>query len=332
MGPEALAQVLRPLADMFLPEDHPNVLRGLAAPDDAAVYRLDVSRALVLTSDFFAPVVDDPRDFGAIAAANALSDVYAMGGEPLVAINLVGFPDDLDPEILARILRGGAEKVREAGAALAGGHTVHDKEPKYGLAVVGMVHPDRILANGGARPGDALFLTKPLGTGVLTTAQKRDKVDPGHLAEAVQTMARLHRGATAILRDYHGAIHAATDVTGFGLVGHGHEMAAQSGLGLSFAWNSLPFLPGAREYAADGLVPGGGKRNRKYYARWTEIRRSLAESSEFLLSDPQTSGGLLFAVDPGAVNEVERAFSGAGQPAWRIGEAVEAPAGTIRVV
>ncbi len=171
MGPEALAQVLRPLQGMFAPADYPDLLQGLAEPDDAAVWRLDGNRALVMTSDFFPPVVDDPYSFGAIAASNALSDLYAMGAKPLLAINLVGFPNNLDPSILSEILRGGAEKVREAGAVIAGGHTTVDTEPKYGLAVIGMVHPEKVLTKGGARPGDLIYLTKPLGTGVVTTAQ-----------------------------------------------------------------------------------------------------------------------------------------------------------------
>src|SRR5580765_4598785 len=207
MGPEALAQVLRPLAAMFDPARYPNLLRGLETPDDALVWKLDAERALVHTADFFPPVVDDPYAFGAIAAANALSDVYAMGGTPLFAINLVGFPDDMDPGILSEILRGGAEKVKEAGAVVAGGHSTSDKEPKYGLAVTGLVHPDRILSKGGATPGDILVLTKPLGTGVITTAAKKEKVDVVHLDAAIASMTRLSARASRVLAEAHPNVH-----------------------------------------------------------------------------------------------------------------------------
>ena len=213
MGPEALAQVLRPLAAMFDPARYPNLLRGLDSPDDALVWKLDAERALVHTADFFPPVVDDPYAFGAIDAANALSDVYAMGGTPLFAINLVGFPDDLDPGILSEILRGGAEKVKEAGAVVAGGHTTVDKEPKYGLAVTGIVHPDRILSKGGAKAGDVLLLTKALGAGILTTAGKKQKARAGDLDAAIASMSRLSAAAARLLREAHPHVHALTDIT-----------------------------------------------------------------------------------------------------------------------
>lgn len=331
MGPEALAQVLRPLAGMFRPEDHPELLLGLDAPDDAAVYRLDDERALVLTSDFFPPVVDDPYDFGAIAAANALSDIYAMGAEPLMGINLVGHPQGLDPAILSEILRGGGEKVREAGAVVAGGHTTRDKEPKYGLAVAGLVHPDRILAKGGARPGDRLFLTKPLGTGVVTTALKRDAVRPEHLEAAVVSMSRLNRGAAAILRRFPGVVHAATDVTGFSLAGHAHEMAVASAVRVRLRWEALPLLAGAAAYADTGQVPGGGRRNEEYYGRWVHEVRALGPAEKILLYDPQTSGGLFFAVDPASADVVEEAFRQDGEPVWRVGDVADGDAGTLEL-
>jgi len=331
MGPEALAQVLRPLAGLFEAKDHPDLLRGLDVPDDAAVYRLDAERALVLTADFFPPVVDDPYDFGAIAAANALSDLYAMGADPLVGINLVGYPDDLDTAILAEILRGGGEKVREAGGVIAGGHTTSDKEPKYGVAMTGIVHPDRVLTKGGARPGDRLFLTKALGTGVVTTALKRGRVDPEHLSAAVTGMARLNAGSATILRRFHGAIHAVTDVSGFALVGHAHEMAEQSALTLGLRWDAIPLLPGAADYARAGEVPGGGRRNRSYYEPWVETRRPLAEWQSTLLYDPQTSGGLLFACDAGRAGALEQAFGEASEPLWSIGEALDGRCGGIRI-
>ncbi len=334
MGPQALAQVLRPLAGLFDAGDFPQLLRGLDVPDDAAVWRLDDERALILTSDFFPPVVDDPVSYGRIAAANALSDVYAMGGTPLFAINLAAFPDDLDPTIVADVLRGGAEKVREAGAAIAGGHTTVDREPKYGLAVVGLVRPDAMLANGGARPGDALWLTKPLGTGLITTAARNDAADPDDLRAAVASMERLSAGALAALRASGAEVHAATDVTGFGLAGHGHEMAAASGCALELRSEALPLLPGVAGYLAAGQSPGGARRNREHYG--PRLASDLPEGAveRAILFDPQTSGGLLFASDPagGAVAAVERAFAAAGEPLHRVGRAVEGPAGSLRLV
>jgi len=231
---------------MFAPADYPQVLVGLGSPDDAAVYRLDANTALVVTADFFTPIVDAPYDFGAIAAANALSDVYAMGGEPLLAINLVAFPRDL-PEVLAEVLRGGAEKAREAGVVLAGGHTIQDKEPKYGLAVIGLAHPDRLLTRAGARPGDALVLTKPVGTGVIVTASKGGLAEPIHLAGAVRWMTALSRTAGRVAVEL--GLRGATDVTGFGLLGHAWEMAEASGVGMCIRLRDVPLMDGAREYA-----------------------------------------------------------------------------------
>jgi len=331
MGPEALAQVLRPLAGIFDPGLYPDLLRGLEAPDDAAVWRLDAERALVVTADFFPPVVDNPYDFGAVAAANALSDLYAMGADPLLGINLVGFPDDVDPSILSEILRGGAEKMREAGAPIVGGHTTSDKEPKYGITAIGLVHPQRMLLKGGAQPGDALFLTKPIGTGVITTAHKRGQVDPAHLAGAVSSMTRLSRGAAALLRRFGPDVHAATDVTGFSLAGHAHEMAHQSGVTLLLRWEDVPQLDGAADYARDDFVPGGGRRNRLYYGPWVSVRRALQDWEQVLLYDPQTSGGLLFAVAGPRAGEVERAFRDAGEPLFLIGEAIADRPGGIEL-
>ena len=332
MGPEALAQVLRPLQGMFAPADYPDLLQGLAEPDDAAVWRLDGSRALVLTSDFFPPIVDDPYSFGAIAASNALSDLYAMGARPLLAINLVGFPNNLDGAILSEILRGGAEKVREAGAVIAGGHTTADSEPKYGLAVIGMVHPEKVLTKGGARPGDRVYLTKPLGTGVVTTAQKRDAVDEKDLRIAIESMSRLHKGATSLLEGLEGATHAATDITGFGLAGHAHEVAEASGLTLRLSWDKLPLLPGAERYAREGFVSGGGKRNREYYGKWIRWTQEPEDWQAALFCDPQTAGGLFVSVDPSQRDELERAFASSEEPFHLIGEAVEGDSGIIEVV
>jgi selenide, water dikinase len=332
MGPEALAQVLRPIAEMFKPEDHPELLAGLAAPDDALVWKLDDTRALVHTADFFPPVVDDPHAFGAIAAANALSDIYAMGGRPLYAINLVGFPEDLDPAILSEILRGGAEKVKEAGAVVAGGHTTTDKEPKYGLAVTGIVHPDRILAKGGAKPGDVLLLTKALGSGIVTTAGKRQKAKPEDMDAAIASMARLSAGAARLLVDAHPHVHALTDVTGFSLVGHAHEMAHLSKLTLRLKWDALPLLPGTEAYAKAGHLTGGAKRNEAYYGSFFSTARTLEPWQTALLHDPQTSGPLLAAVDPALADTVVASFREAAEPIWVVGEAVAGKAGGIEIV
>src|SRR5882672_8806431 len=308
MGPEALAQVLRPLAEMFDPARYPSLLRGLDAPDDALVWKLDAEHALVHTADFFPPVVDDPYAFGAIAAANALSDVYAMGGTPMFAINLVGFPDDMDPAILSEILRGGAEKVKEAGAVVAGGHTTSDKEPKYGLAVTGIVHPDRILSKGGARAGDVLLLTKPLGAGILTTAGKKQKASAADLDAAIASMARLSDSAARLFREAHPYVHALTDITGFALIGHAHEMAHLSKLTLRVTVDELPLLPGTEGYATDGLITGGGRNNEGYYGAFVTAQRELKPWQSDILYDPQTSGPLLAAVDPSHAEALVAAF------------------------
>ncbi len=331
MGPEALAQVLRPLASMFDPASYPNLILGLETPDDALVWKLDDERALVQTADFFPPVVDDPYWFGAIAAANALSDVYAMGGTPLFALNLVGFPDDMDRAILSEILRGGGDKVKEAGAVVAGGHTTSDKEPKYGLAVTGVVHPDRVLAKGGARAGDVLFLTKPLGTGVLTTAGKREKAEPADLDAGIASMARLSAGASRLFRDAHPHVHALTDITGFSLIGHAHEMAHLSGLTLQFDFDALPLLPGVAGYAEAGHLPGGGRRNAAYYGSFVSTARTLQPWQTDLLYYPQTSGPLLAAVDPALADAMAEAFSSSGEPLWRVGLAVAGREGGIEI-
>ncbi len=331
MGPGALAQVLRPLSGMFDPARYPDLLQGLDTPDDALVWKLDANRALVQTADFFPPVVDDPYDFGAIAAANSLSDVYAMGGEPLFAMNLVGFPDSLDAAVLSEILRGGAEKVREAGAVVAGGHTTVDKEPKYGLAVTGWVRADRILAKGGAKPGDVLLLTKPIGTGLVTTAHKKGLDDPADLEAAVSSMTRLSAGAARLLRDAWPSVHALTDVTGFALGGHAHEMAHASGCVLRLRWEALPLLPGAARYARDGHSPGGAGRNAEFYGSFTTERVLLEPWQRRILWDPQTSGGLLAAVDPSAAAGLAAAFGAAGEPVWVVGEAVDGPGGGLEV-
>src|SRR5579872_2780375 len=327
MGPDALAHVLRPLAGLF-GDVAPDLLVGLGMADDAAVYRLNAEQAIVATTDFFPPVVDDPYAFGAVAAANALSDIYAMGGDPLFCLNLVGFPDDLDATILTEILRGGAEKVREAGAVIAGGHTVTDKEPKYGLAAIGLVHPDHIFTKGGAHPGDALLLTKALGTGVVTTAQKNEAARPDDLAAAIASMTTLNAAASRALRTLGPALHACTDITGFGLLGHALEMATQSDAAIRFSLAAIPFLPGARAYAEAGYTPGGTQRNATHLAPYVTFGPNVGEIDRLLLYDPQTSGGLLVAIDPTALDGARAALESAGVPCWIIGS-VEAGAGIL---
>lgn len=321
MGPEALAQVLQPLAGLMGAPD-PNLLVGLGAADDAAVYRLNDSQAVVATLDFFPPIVDDAYTFGAIAAANALSDIYAMGGEPLFCLNVVAWPEELERALLTEVLRGGADKVREAEAIVAGGHTVTDKEPKYGLVALGMVHPDHIFRKGGARPGDVLLLTKPLGTGVITTAHKRDAVRPDDLAAAVASMTRLNRDAASVLRVLGADLHACTDITGFGLLGHAWEMASQSGVGMRFERDALPWLPGARDYAAGGFTPGGTDRNRRYVEPHARFGPAVDAADRLLLVDPQTSGGLFAALEPAALDKVLAGLRAAGVECHRIGEVV----------
>lgn len=323
MGFDALAHVLRPLTETFTGAN-PDLLVGLGAADDAAVYRLNDEQAIVATTDFFPPVVDDGYTFGAIAAANALSDLYAMGATPLFALNLVGFPDDLDPAILTDILRGGAEKVREAGALIAGGHTVTDAEPKYGLAAIGLVHPQRIFIKGGARPGDALILTKPLGTGVLTTALKRGVTGAAFAAAlnaAVASMTTLNAAAARALRTLGDDLHACTDITGYALLGHAWEMAQQSGVALRFDMAAVPWLPRAREYAAAGYTPGGTARNIAAVAPHTQYGASVTQVDMALLCDPQTSGGLFAAVAGEAVERTLAALAAEGVTGYVVARA-----------
>lgn len=279
---------------MFPVQLYPALIVGLESPDDAAVYRLNADQAVISTVDFFPPVVDDPYQFGAIAAANALSDIYAMGGEPLFAVNLVAYPDGYGYEILTEILRGGAEKVREAGAVIAGGHTVTDREPKYGLAVTGLIHPDRIRTKGGAQVGDQLILTKPLGIGTITTALKRGVADPVHVEAAVASMLRLNRTASQLASAYH--VHAMTDITGYGLIGHAHELAHHSHVRLALDYAALRWVDGAHVYGQQEIFAGGLGRNREYYEAWVTVEADLASYQADLLYDPQTSGGLLIAL------------------------------------
>lgn len=291
------------------------------APDDAVVYRLAPDRALVVTTDFFTPIVDDPYTYGAIAATNALSDVYAMGGEVLFALNIAAFPENLPAEIITAILRGGAEQVRRAGSVIAGGHTVKSPEPLYGLAVVGEVHPERIFRKTGAQPGDVLVLSKPIGTGLVTTALKRDQAAPEHVTAAVTSMLLLNRDAA---RAGHVAgVRCATDITGFGLLGHAVEMAAGSSARLRLSMADLPLLPGTRQYAEAGMVPGGTESNRAYFGPQVQLDAALDRVDEWILHDPQTSGGLLLAVPAARLGQFQAACAAADQAVWVIGHVVE---------
>ena len=309
---------MRPLQAVFAGLAPAELLVGLESPDDAAVYRIADDLAVILTTDFFTPIVDDPYDYGAIAAANAMSDVYAMGGEVILALNIAGFPADLPLAIAAEIVRGGAEKVREAGAIIAGGHTVDDPEPKYGLAVMGLIHPDRVARKAGAQVGDVLVLTKPLGVGIVTTAFKSDAADPRSLAEAVASMKRLNRAAAQAMTA--GVCHAATDITGYALLGHAWEMAQPSGVRFRFRWESLPFVHGAHELAELWLFPGGANKNEAAYAPWVEFAESLSEEMRMLLFTPETSGGLLIALPPAELHPFQERCAAAGQPVWVVGD------------
>jgi len=310
-----LAQVLRPLIERFRPEDHPRLLVGVT--DDAAVYQLDDETAIVQTVDFFPPVVDDAWTYGAIAAANAMSDVYAMGGEVVLCLNIAGFPEDLPPEMISDIFRGGADKVAEGGGIVAGGHTVIDAEPKYGMSVMGVVHPRQVMSKGRARAGDALVLGKALGTGLVLTAAKRDLVAPEHLDAAVASMLKLNRHAAHLARE--AGAHALTDVTGFGIVGHALEIADHSGVEVVLRASSLPLLPGALDYATAGVDFGGVNRNRNHLIERTRGVEAQPDAMQRLLFDPQTSGGLLMAVEPGVAEGLVEALMADGYEAAVVG-------------
>lgn len=303
---------------------------GLETPDDAGVYRLGPDLAMVQTVDFFTPIVDDPRAYGQIAAANALSDVYAMGARPVTALNIVGFPvSKLPKEILAEILTGGAEKVAEAGATLIGGHSIDDGEPKYGLAVTGLVHPDRVMAKAGACPGDRLLLTKPIGSGVITSAAKRDKAQPEWVEEAIRVMSHLNNQVEALEE---AGVRGLTDVTGFGLLGHAHEVARESGVALEISAGAVPLLPGALELAEADAFPGGSRSNFKWLEHCVEYDGALPPHIRLLLCDAVTSGGLLIAAPADQVERLQRRLLELGAlEAAEIGRVVEGKTGCIRV-
>ena len=297
IGPGTLAGILESLPKF---QDE-NLLVGIETSDDGAIYKVSDEVALIQTLDFFTPVVDDPYTFGQVAAANALSDIYAMGGEPKVALNIVAWPNCVNPKFLGEILRGGADKVMEAGAVLAGGHSIQDDEPKYGLSVTGFVHPDKVFKNCGAMPGDVLILTKPLGTGIVNTAVKAEMASPEAQQEVIRVMTTLNKKAKQIIEKYE--IHSCTDVTGFGLAGHSIEMAEGSGVTFDIEMERLPIQQAAIEYAQMGLIPAGAYRNRNF----TEEKIETGNVEEHLLDiffDPQTSGGLLVSAAPDVAEKI----------------------------
>lgn len=323
-----MTQVLRHL----IPYEDANVLVDATTGDDAGVYRIADDRALVATVDFFTPIVDDPFEFGRIAAANALSDVYAMGARPLFALNLVGFPRDLlSTGALEEILRGGGEIALQAGVAVIGGHSIDDREPKYGLCVLAEVHPDRIVRNSGAQPGDALVLTKPIGTGVIATAIKAQVASQNAIAHAIASMITLNRDAAEVMLRV--GVSAATDVTGFGLLGHLASLLRASGVAARIDARSVPLLPESLELAAAGHLPGGTRRNRTDIDPRVKWDSRIGETERMLLCDAQTSGGLLIATPGGRVDLLIRELERAGTPAAaHIGDIVAGPAGSIEVV
>lgn len=309
------------MQDIFHSSDYPDLLVGLEGPDDAAVWRLDDSRAIVVTTDFFTPVVDDAYDYGAIAATNSLSDIYAMGGTPFLALNITALPPDLPTALSSEILRGGAEKAREAGVVIAGGHTVQDKEPKYGLVVIGFVDPQKMLSKGGLKVGDTLVLTKPLGFGVTTTALKREQANEKDVKEVVDWMTRLNKVAGQLAVEFN--LRGGTDITGFSLLGHGIEMAEAAGVMLEFENSKIPFVSGARKYAEMGTFPGGGFDNKAYFGSRVKFAESIDEPAQMLLFDPQTSGGLLLGVPREKLEALQSRAKEVDQPLWVIGEVKE---------
>jgi selenide,water dikinase len=306
---------------MFDPFDHPDLLIGLDDPDDAAIWRLDNERVLVITTDFFTPVVDDAYEYGAIAAANALSDLYAMGGKPFLALTIAAFPPDLPAELLSEIIRGGAEMVRQSGAIIAGGHTIQDKEPKFGLVALGFAHPDKLMTKGGMKPGDQLVITKPLGFGVTTTALKRAMASEQDIVEVTRWMKTLNGAASELATAY--GVKAATDVTGFSLIGHSHEMASASHCGIRFNYPKIPFISCAKKYADAYTFPGGAADNRLFFEEHVTYGVELEDNEKMLLFDPQTSGGLLLALEPDQFDGFMTAAKEEEIPVWQVGEAVE---------
>ncbi len=325
MAPGPLAQVLRQLPTVA----DENFLTAAIPFADAGVYRIAADCALVQSVDFFTPIVDDPRTFGRIAAANALSDIYAMGARPLTVMNLVGFPACLDHDVLVEILKGGAEKVHEAGAIVVGGHTVEDDEPKYGLAVTGLVDPQKLVTTAGAQPGDVLILTKPLGVGILTTALKGEVINEAQMAEAILGMETLNLAASQVMLEV--GVNACTDITGFGLLGHALELATASQIGIEITASALHIYPQVMELAAIGLVPVGSYRNREHYMPRVVNRQQVAAEIVDILADPQTSGGLLIVVAAQKSQQLTKQLEAAGCDAFNIGRVVADHPGQMTV-
>jgi len=327
IGPADLSQVIR-----MLPPTEPdaNLLVGLDTSDDAGVYKISDELAIVQTVDFFTPIVDDPYSFGQIAATNAISDVYAMGGKPLTALNIVAFPiGTLDKSILADIMRGAADKIKEAGVTLVGGHSIDDKEPKFGLAVTGLIHPDKVLTNAGARPGDKLILTKPIGVGIMTTSLKRGQLSEEEIARVTRVMSTLNKKAAEIMAGYR--VHGCTDVTGFGLLGHASEMARGSKVGIRIDHSQVPILPRVRELAEAGFIPGGTKNNYAHLQGAVTFADGIDQIDQWILCDAVTSGGLLISAHAEDADALLEELQAAGVEASMIGETTQDQAGYLLV-
>jgi selenide, water dikinase len=309
----------------------PNVLVGFDHADDAGVYQLTPEQALVQTVDFFTPVVDDPYTFGQIAATNSLSDVYAMGGKPLTALALVCFPEKADAEILQQILAGGLAKMVEAGCTVIGGHSIRDEETKFGYSVTGLVHPQKVLANSGAKPGDSLVLTKAIGTGVISTAIKKGVAKQEWIDASVKSMTTLNKAAAELIANEHYQVHGMTDITGFGVIGHVREMALASNVSVSLFSNQFPLLPGALECARAGHIPGGLKANRDFAECVVSYERLIDEALKTLLFDPQTAGGLFISIAARECEEFVRELQALGLPARHVGNVVESAKPLIRI-
>jgi selenide,water dikinase len=328
MSPAVLDRILSKLPR----QEDPRLLVGFRNKDDAGVFLLQDGLALVQTTDFFTPIIDDPYQYGQIAAANSLSDIYAMGGRPLTALSIVCFPETGDLEILSRILLGGTDKMVEANCIVVGGHMVRDSEIKFGYAVTGTVDPAKIWTNGGARPGDQLVLTKPLGTGVIATAVRAGKAKPRWVDSAVQTMSRLNKDAASALANLGDAVHSVTDVTGFGFLGHAWEMASAGGVSLRFDSSKIELLEGAAECVRRGYIAGGLGKNREFVGDCTRFSAEVSNEVQQLLFDPQTSGGLLVAVEKGSTSRACELLKQANCPAMIVGEVVEKTSPVIDVL
>lgn len=316
-----MAQVLQPFKELFSSHNYPNLLVGLDVSDDAAVYQIDKQTALIFTLDFFTPVVDNPYDYGRIAAANAMSDIYAMGGNVLLALNICAFPENMPEQITRDILTGGIDKVKEAGGVIAGGHSIIDKEPKYGLSVLGKIHPDKILTKSKAKAGDIIILTKPIGTGLITTAAKVDLAEEKHLEAAVKSMSRLNKNASALIQKT--GVNGCTDITGYALLGHSFEMAEKSNVRFSLHLEKIPFFEGTYKYADECLFPAGAYNNKNYFKEYINFDDKINEDQRMILYTPETSGGLLFTLPEEKLDILKEYFSKEDEPYWIIGEVIQ---------